>query len=300
MSDAPSPPPPPDYAAAATAQGAANLDAARASAKLSNPNIISPYGNQTVAYGLNGDPDIPTVTQTLTPDAQATLQAQQQVQRNLAGLGLQGISTAQNVMGSPFSFGGPQTRTGLDTSNIARMPVDAGTTSFDAIMSRLEPLQNRQRVSQETSLINQGLRPGDEAWDNGMRDFTQGQNDLRIQAAAQALGADMSANQQGFNQALQSGQFENTAQQQALAQAIQSRQMPLNEITALMSGSQIQNPQFTPYSGQTVQPAPIMQGAMAQGGALQNLYNAQVGQANSNNQATTGIVGGLAMAAAVF
>ena len=49
--DSPSPPAQPDYAAAAQAQGAANKEAAIASAKLSNPNITSPYGNQTVTYG---------------------------------------------------------------------------------------------------------------------------------------------------------------------------------------------------------------------------------------------------------
>lgn len=48
---APSPPPAPDYAGAATAQGQANVDAARATAKLSNPNVISPYGTQKVEYG---------------------------------------------------------------------------------------------------------------------------------------------------------------------------------------------------------------------------------------------------------
>ena len=49
--DSPSPPPAPDYTGAAQAQGAANLDAAVATAKLSNPNINSPYGSQTVTYG---------------------------------------------------------------------------------------------------------------------------------------------------------------------------------------------------------------------------------------------------------
>jgi len=44
-------PDPPDYAAQAQAQGQANLDAARATAKLNNPNIINPYGTQTVTYG---------------------------------------------------------------------------------------------------------------------------------------------------------------------------------------------------------------------------------------------------------
>ena len=43
-------PDPPDYAAAAVAQGKASLEAARATAKLNNPNIINPYGTQTVTY----------------------------------------------------------------------------------------------------------------------------------------------------------------------------------------------------------------------------------------------------------
>lgn len=290
----PSPPPAPDYTGAAIAQGAANVDAARASAKLSNPNIYSPYGNQTVSYGANGDQDQATVTQTLTPAAQKTLDVQQGVQYDLANLGKTGVGTAQNVLSTPFSFGGPAVQTGLDTSGVARMPVNAGTTGQDAIMARLAPQQARDKVSQETQLTNQGLRPGMEAWDNGMRSFNESQTDAKTQAALQGLNLDMSANNQGYNQALQSGQFGNTAQQQMLAQALQQRQLPLNEITALMSGSQIQNPQFGAYQGQNVAPAPVMQGAMAQSQYGQNMYNQQMG---ANNAMTSGLfsLGGAAL-----
>jgi hypothetical protein len=65
-------------------------------------------------------------------------------------------------------------------------------------------------------------------------------------------------------QMLQSGQFANTAQGQALAQALQQRQLPLNEISALMSGSQIQNPQFQGYQGANVQAPNIMQAQQLQ------------------------------------
>ena len=41
----------PDYVGQAKAQGEANVDAARVSSKLSNPNVITPYGAQTVTYG---------------------------------------------------------------------------------------------------------------------------------------------------------------------------------------------------------------------------------------------------------
>jgi len=270
-------PPSPDYAGAATAQGAANLESARATAKLSNPNIYSPYGSQLVSY----EGDIPTVTQTLTPTAQKTVEAQQGVQYSLANLGQKGADTASTVLNKPFNFGGPAVQTSLDTSGIAKMPVNAGMTGQEAIMQRLEPSLAKQRVSTETQLINQGLRPGTEAYNNAINLLGQQENDARTQAVTQGLNLDLGANQQGFTQAVQSGQFGNTAQQQALAEAIQQRQMPLNEITALMSGSQIQNPQFGAYQGATVAPAPIMQGAVAQGQFNQNAANTAAAQQNA-------------------
>ena len=87
---------------------------------------------------------------------------------------------------------------------------------------------------------------------------------------------------QRYNQARQSAEFGNTAQQQALAQALTQRQLPLNEISALMSGSQIQNPQFAAYQGQNIAPPPIANATAQQGAYNQNLYNQQVGTYNTN------------------
>ena len=203
-------------------------------------------------------------------------------------------------MGTPFQFGGPSVQTALDTSQIAKMPVNAGTTGQEAIMSRLEPSLARNRVSTETQLINQGLRPGSEAYDNAIKLIGQQENDARTQAVLQGLNLDIGSNAQGFNQALQGGQFGNTAQQQALAQAIQQRQLPLNEITALMSGSQIQNPQFGAYQGANVQAAPIANATAQQGAYNQNLYNQQVATANEQNKGLFSLGGSGAMAAATY
>lgn len=49
--NSPKAPEAPNYAAAAQAQGAANVEAARTTAKLNNPNITNAYGTQTVTYG---------------------------------------------------------------------------------------------------------------------------------------------------------------------------------------------------------------------------------------------------------
>ena len=105
---------------------------------------------------------------------------------------------------------------------------------------------------------------------------------------------DTSANAQGYNQALQGAQFGNTAQQQALMQAIQGRQMPLNEITALMSGSQIQNPQFQAYSGSNIAAAPIFGATQAQAQNAQNTYNQQVAAQNANTAGLYGLGGAAA------
>jgi len=275
---APAAPPTPDYAAAAKEQGAANVEAARVGSKLSNPNMYTPYGNQLISY----EGDQPTIRQTLTPQAQQTLEEQQKVQYQLASLSGKGAGLASNVLDKSFNFGGPNVQTSLDLSNVAKMPVNAGMTGQEAIMSRLEPSLAKNRVSTETQLINQGLRPGTEAYDNAIQLLGQQENDARTQAALTGINLDTSANAQGYNQALQGAQFGNTAQQQALAQAIQQRQMPLNEITALMSGSQIQNPQFGAYSGSNVAAAPVFAGAQAQGQADQNIYNQQVATQNQN------------------
>jgi len=281
---APAAPAAPDYTGAALAQGAANKETAIAQAKLNNPNVYSPYGNQVVTWGTPDASGVsqPTINQSLTPEAQKALTAQQNLQANLAGLANTSYGTAFNAMSTPFSFGGPSVQTSLDTSGIAKMPVNAGTTGQEAIMSRLEPSLAKNRVSTETQLINQGLRPGSEAYDNAIKLLGQQENDARTQAALQGINLDMSANTQGYNQALQSGQFGNTAQQQALAQAISQRQLPLNEINALMSGSQIQNPTFSPYSGSNIAAAPIANATAQQGAFDQNVYNQNVGSYNQN------------------
>lgn len=296
----PSPPPAPDYAGAAVAQGAANVEAARASAKLSNPNIIGPLGNQTVTYGANGDPDIPTVTQTLNPEAQATLEAQQKVQHSLADLGQQGVGTAQDVLANRFNPNLPTMQTSIDTSGIAKMPVNAGTTAQEAIMSRLAPDIQRQEAATRQTLANQGIMQGSEAYTNAMTDQGRQENDLMSQAALQGINVDMGANQQGFGQQQAQGQFGNTAIGNSLQEQLALRNQPLNEITGLMSGSQIQMPQFQGYQGQNIAPPPIFGAAQAQGNAAMQNYGIRQSGANANTSGMYGLLGSGAMAGAMM
>lgn len=276
-------PPAPDYTGAVQAQAVANTDAAKQSLAYSNPNVFTPYGSQTTNFTYNpltGQDDYPQIFQSLNPIGQQTVDQQQQAQLGLANLANQQTGNVSNILNTPFSFGETPQQS-LDLSGVAKMPVNAGVTGQDAILSRLQPQLDRQRASLNTQLVNQGLTPGSEAYDNAMRDFGQQENDARQQAIVGGLNLDLGANQQGFNQALQGGQFGNTAIQQKLAQALQQRDLPLNEINALMSSSQVQNPQFPGYQGTSVTPAPVFQGTQAQGAWDQNMYNQQVAQQNS-------------------
>jgi len=365
MKSAPTPPPAPDYAGAAKNQGQANLDAAVATSKLSNPNTYGPLGSQTVTYGTGDQQYTPTITQTLTPNAQATLNAQQGVERSLAELGQQGVGQAKTILGTPFTpnlpgiqtdisgsvspvnqsaytagnaqgaIGGPTLQKAIDTSGIAAMPVNAGMTGQRAIMSRLEPQLTQNEGMTRQRLANQGLVPGGEAYNNEMRTMGQNRNDLELQAAAQGINLDAAMNQQGFNQAQNQGQFGNeaqlaqfnaglqnaglgntainqnfnnqlaaqtaqnaaqtqnynqqlglaqfgnTAQGQSLDQQLALRNQPLNQITGLMSGSQIQMPQFQGYTGANVAAAPIYQGVSDQYNAAMQQYGIQQQNRNS-------------------
>ena len=277
-----SPPPAPDYMGLAKQQGAANKEAAVASAMLSNPNMVTPTGTRKIAYNkdpLSGE-IVPTITDELTPDAQKAFEAQQRVDLALSQLGEQGIGTVRDVMGTPFQYKG-KIQTGLDLSNAPAIPISAGQTAQEAIMKRLQPQIEQNRASLRQNLANQGVTPGSEAWQNAMQEQQQGESDLYSQAAQQGINLDLAARTQAVNEAIQSGQFANTAEAQQFARDLGLYNLPLNQITALMSGSQIQMPQFQRYTGQNIAAEPLFQAGQLQNQAAMDRYNAKVAQKNA-------------------
>ena len=280
-----SPPPAPDYIGAAQAQGAANVEAARASAKLSNPNIYGPLGTQTVTY----QDDIPTVRQTLTPNAQAALEAQQVADRRLAELGVKGINTVEGALATPFQSQAGALNTTFDLSSLPAAAIAPGTTAQQAIMARLEPQIARSRAALEQQLANQGLARGGEAYNAAMTEQGQRENDLRLQAASQGISLDQAARAQAAQEQQVSKTFENQARAQELQRELALRSQPLNEIIGLLGGSQIMMPQFGGYSGAQVTPAPLFGATQAQAQNAMQQYGIE--QAGLN--ASTGALGGL-------
>jgi len=427
MGKSASAPPTPDYVGAAKQQGIDNLASAKQSNIMSNPNMYTPFGNQTVSYSSptfdqasydaalakynagnvdrntfmrQGNPEgdtttggtyfdqagfdaaqakrgaaptregfmtgggQPTVTQTLTPQAQQTLESQQRVQTALANLGERGIANAYDTLSKPFvptsteikkDFGGygavplaenfaakteVPLQYSLDTSNLAAMPINAGTNAQNLILQRLNPTIEAGDTSFKQALANQGLAPGTAAYDAAYRNRANQINDLYNQAALQGINLDMAARQQGLNeqqtlgtfanqaqlagaglyntamgqnygqgmqtqgtqysQGLNKAQFQNTAQQQQLAQDLALRAQPINEVIGLMGGSQIQLPQFQGYQGTSVAPAPTFAGTQAQGQADMSRYGIQQAGNNATTQGLFSALGTAAMFAPKF
>ena len=239
-----SPPPAPDYRGAAQAQGAANLDAARASGKLSNPSFSNPLGSREVTFGYGGDPDRVFVKDSLTPQGQQRFDQEQRIIGQLGGMAEGGLGRVQEAFAKPFDF-----------SSAA----DARQQSQDALSGRLEPRLQQDREALRTQLINSGFRPGTEGYDRAMQRADQQATDARLQVINQA------------------GQ----EQDRAVQLATMLRNQPLNEINALRTGSQVSLPQFQAYSGQNVAAAPIFGATQAQGQYDMNAYNQNVAQQNA-------------------
>ena len=117
------------------------------------------------------------------------------------------------------------------------------------------------------------------------------------QAALQGINADIAANAQGFNQAVQAGQFANTAGEQDYLRQLGLYNLPLNQVASLMGNAQIQMPQFQGYSGQNIEAAPIFAAGQAQDQANMARYNAEVAGKNATMNA---VVGGGAAAATAY
>ena len=269
---APSPPPPPDYAGAAREQGAANVETARIQGKLNNPNVYSPLGTQIVSFAE----DQPTVTQTFSPSQQAIFEREQANKLALGGLADIGIGNAQNILEQPLSF-----------EEAPALPTDSQALReqiIDAMMSR--PLRDYEQMRDVTksNLAAAGIPVGSDAYDYEMDRLDRSLNDAR-NLAVLSSGQEVSR-QFGIDEALRN---------QYLRELLAERQTPLNEITSLMSGSQVQNPFTVPgYAQNTgVAPPPIFAATNALGNYNADLYNARAAAYGQQMSGLYGLGGSL-------
>ena len=319
LGPAPSAPAAPDYRAAAQETAAGNLDAARAATAANRVNQVTPYGN--LDYTITGaDPyGNPTWTaRTSLSDVGQQLLSNQ----NAASLGLGGAINAQlgqvqNVMGQGFN---PQTApitTNVGQANLQTSPdYQGGMAGWDRanqlLMQRLQPQMDIQQKTLDAKLANQGVVAGTEAYNRAKMGLGLQQNDLLNQAQLSGLQAGNTLFQQGMqgaqfgNQAQQqlltnqlaNANLGNQAQQQQFNQALTQYNMPLNTLSALRTGAQVQNPTFQNAPQQaTTAGADLLGAASSQYNAAMGGFNAQQAAQANMNSGLMGLGGTLGAAA---
>lgn len=197
--------PVPDAKATAAAQTAMNKDTAVTQAGLNMTNQVTPEGSLTYKQIGKWDDGTPRyeASQTLSPENQKLWDEYTGLGGKLGAIGNTQADNVAATMGQPFSFDASQAKKLTDIQN-----------------TFLDPQWDRQGAALETSLANQGINKGTEAYTRAMAENSTNRQHAYDQSYLDAY---------------------NTTSQQALTE----RNQPLNEMNAMLAGSQVQQPTFT-------------------------------------------------------
>lgn len=248
--DAPQAPPAPDPAATAAAQSASNVKSATNQYELGATNQIAPQGTSSYEQIGTWADGTPRFQQT------TTLSPEQQQLYNT------GVQTQQNL----GNIGVQQSQ---KIGDLLNTPFNVDTATSDKIQGLqsefLDPQWQKQGAALDTQLANQGILLGSDAYKTAQQNFSTDR-------------------QRAYDQSYLDSY--NTGQQAALTQ----RNQPINEISALLSGSQVSQPNFqgvnTPTPG--VAPTDVI-GATGQSLAQQNV--GYQGQLATNMGINSGLFG---------
>lgn len=244
-------PRPPDPQQTAAAQTGTNVGTAIANTAMGQVDQFTPYGSLT--YNQTGTT---TYTDPYTgqsyeiPRFSATTQLSPEQQAILT----QNQNAQQSLANVAAERGqfleGYLPQAGAMTDAIDQKLYDLGS-------QRLDPRFEQQESDLRTRLAQQGIAPGSEAFNREMTNLSQGRNDA-------------------YNQLLLQGR----------GQAAAEVNMPINQITALLSGSQVQNPNVS-----MAQPAQMPTTDVA--GLIGQNYNQRLGAWQQNQQSRNSLLGGL-------
>lgn len=248
-------PTPPDPNATAAAQTGMNRDTALSTQLTNMTNQNTPSGS--LNYNQTGNNTYVDSTGKTVSIPQFT--ATQSLSPAEQGIFNTGEQTKQNLadIGQQQSAKiGGILGTNVDLSNNA-----VEGRLMDLGSKRLDPMFARSDDALRTRLTNQGIMPGSQAWNAEMTQAGQTKNDA-------------------YNQLLLTGHG------QAVQQALTERNQPLNEISALMSGSQVSQPNFTNTPQTQV-------AGVDYGGMVNQNYQGQVQQQQIAQSGQNALMGGL-------
>jgi hypothetical protein len=208
-------PEPPDPKETAAYQTQMNKDTAITQHGLNSTNQVNPWGSLTYSQSGAWEDGTPRFTATTTLSPE---------QQRLYDLSTQTNETLGNIGAEQSSKIRELLGTNVDLSNDA---VEGRLMELGR--KRMDPVYAERDEQLRNQMLNSGIRQGTPAWESEMRRFDEGRND-------------------------QMNQLMLTGRGQSIQEILAARNQPLNEISALMSGSQVSMPQFgqtpsTPVSG---------------------------------------------------
>lgn len=336
-------PAPPDYRGAAQEQAAASRDITEQQTWANRPDQNTPWGSTSWESERVYDPTTQqylnqwTQNTTLDPNSQRALDAQLGLSAGRSELGASLLPRAQDEFGTAMDWNqfdkmggrvgaeniaGGYDLAGPELDSSQKYSQQANDAIYNQWASRALPQQEEQRNQMQTQLYNQGLRPGDQAYDREMEKMSQNQGDAMQQAQYQAtigsgaeaqrmLGMDAATRGQltgeqaalagfgnqaagqryGMNQA--SSAYDTQRRQQQIAEQMQQRGWSLNEINALISGQQVGMPTMPSFSQATKSETPDYMGAASnQWGASMDSFNMEQAQQQAMMQGIGGMAGG--------
>lgn len=282
-------PPAPDYRAAAeeTAQG--NLELLNAQTQANRPTQVTPFG--TIDWSNNNGNWTQTVS--LTPQQQASLDAQMGVQTSRSELARSMIDRMSGEFGDPMDwsqfteYAGP-----LGDGSATRNRVE--DAYYRRAQARLNPQFDEGERSMEYTLRARGLRPGMEAYEREKRRFARNKEDAYAQAMDRAIlaGGSEASREQGMD--LTAANYINTLRNAQIADAQRRRGFSLNEMNALLTGQQVATPSAPSFVGAGRASGPDYTGA------ARDTYSANVDAFNAEQARWNALFGGASDLASAF
>lgn len=256
----------PNYEGAANQQGAANLDAARSTIALSNPNQITPFGSQTYTIGPDGRP---VQNQNLSPEQQkryddlnsilpsVTRNIREQTGRNIGEYDFSKVMDPNSV-----ALSDRKTSTG----------VQGQSAVAEALRAREQPRLDKKRQQLESQLLARGFNPGTEGWNEAIDDFSRAENDFNLglvgisgQEQSRLFDLDSSLRSQEMGEFNSRFNNQTSNRGREINEQVLARQLPIQEYGQLVQAMTPQLPQFNGYTGATVDANPILNATTQQG-----------------------------------
>ena len=228
----------PDVAGAARVEGIENRKTARDATFANRPDQFNPFGSVQWEQQRTKDPasgenvtrwtqkqQLAAPYQRLVDDETDTLQVYSGMRNNALN------RAAQDMQGgADFEQFGEGQGLEYDPSQLRQRAEDA---AYGRATSRLVPQFNQREGDTEVKLRNQGLRPGDEAYDRAMGNFNRSRNDAYEQARMGAVGTGRAEAGQAYNQQRGSAEFANALRDKNVEEYLSKRKYNLQEAEAL-------------------------------------------------------------------